>query len=313
MRDIAKILKRAISTISDEMKRNRVRRSYDPAKAHHKAYARRKYSKYQGMKVVGDENLRKFVEEKLYDDQSPKSIAKRIKKREKKLTKVSKNSIYRFIKSVHGRRIEAHRQKQNKRLRRRRGKRTKLLDGRVFIEKRPISGNERLRIGHMEADFIVSGRSGKGILLVVEDRRARVTFLERILVATIVNVHRAFLRIKKRFPEIKTVTTDNDILFQKHKELEKLLDVKIYFCHPYRSWEKGSVENTNKCIRKYIPKGSDISRYSPKFIRMLEEKLNRRIMDCLDFQTPAEVLAKSRKRKQRQSAVAKNKKIECSD
>ena len=258
------------------------------------------------MKVAEDQKLRKFVEEMLYDDQSPKAIALRIKKREKHLASVSKNSIYRFVKSVHGRRIEAHRQKRKKRLRRRRSKRSKMLDGRIFIDQRPLSSNKRLQIGHVEADFIVSGKAGKGILLVVADRKSRATFLERILTRTIENVHRAFLRIKQHFPEMKTVTTDNDILLQKHKELETLLAVKIYFCHPYHSWEKGTVENTNGVIRKDILKGSDISKYSARFIRALEEKLNRRIMECLDHQTPSEVLAKSRKQKKRREHLYRN-------
>ncbi|QQR54385.1 IS30 family transposase [Candidatus Peregrinibacteria bacterium] len=86
------------------------------------------------------------------------------------------------------------------------------------------------------------------------------------------------------------MTTDNDILFQKHKELEKLLGIKIYFCHPYHSWEKGTVENTNKIIRKDIPKGSDISKYSKAFIQRLEEKLNRRPLKCLNYLTPKEAL-----------------------
>jgi IS30 family transposase len=77
---------------------------------------------------------------------------------------------------------------------------------------------------------------------------------------------------------MKTITTDNDILFQKHEELEKILSVDIYFCHPYHSWEKGSIENANKCIRKYIPKGSNISKYSKKYIHFVEEKLNKRFM-----------------------------------
>lgn len=111
------------------------------------------------------------------------------------------------------------------------------------------------------------------------------------------NVHRAFKKIKKRFPEIKTITVDNDLLLKKHKELEKILDVKIYFCDPYSSWQKGSIENANKNIRKYIPKGDDISRYSEYKIKKIEEKLNNRIMECLDFLTPYEVLEKRRKKK----------------
>lgn len=307
LRKIATALGRSVSAISDELRINSVKKAYDPRKAHHKAYVRRKYSKYQGMKIVGDRKLREFVENLLYDDQSPEAVSKRIVKREKRLTPVSKNSIYRFIRSVYGRRIEAHRLKRKRRQRRRRGKRTKMLDGRVPIDQRPLSSHKRLCIGHTEADFIVSGKSGKGILLVVTDRKSRASFLERVTTITIANVHRAFLRIQERFPEMKTITIDNDILFQKHKELGKLLGVKIYFCHPYHAWEKGTVENTNQRIRKDIPKGSDVSRYSPRFICSLEAKLNRKIMDCLDSLTPAEVLVKSRKQKKRRSVARKIK------
>lgn len=249
--------------------------------------------------------LQEFVEEKLYDGQSPESIAKRIKKHEKHLSSVSKDSIYRYIKSAYGRRIEYHRSKQKKRRRNGRRKICEKLKDRKFIEQRPKVAVKRGRIGDVEADFIVSGKSGTGILLVVVDRKSRAPFLERITNVTIANVHSSFLKIQKRFPEIQTITTDNDVLLTRHKELEVLLGVKIYFCHPYHSWEKGTVENTNGCIRKYIPKGSDISKYSKRFIRSIENKLQRRIMKCLDYLIPLEVLTKSRKQKQRRSA-AKN-------
>lgn len=293
---------RVVSTISDEITLNSTDGIYDPKKADHKAYVRRKYSKYQGMKIVGNAKLQEFLDEKLYDDQSPENISGRIKKHEKYLPSVSKDSIYRYIGSVYGRRIEYHRNARKKRRwSRRRTTQGKLKD-RKFIDQRPkIAGNRR-RIGDAEADFIVSGKSGKGILLVVADRKSRAPFLEQILDVTIENVHRAFTRIKKRFPELRTTTTDNDILFQHFKELEILIDVKIYFCHPYHSWEKGSVENINGYIRKEIPKGSDISRYPKRFICSIEQKLQRRIMGVLDHKTPLEVLTESRKRKKRRSA-----------
>jgi IS30 family transposase len=138
------------------------------------------------------------------------------------------------------------------------------------------------------------------VILVVADRKTRNSFLEQIIKTKVDNVHRAFMKIQGRFPELKTITTDNDILLQKHKELEKLLGVKIYFCHQYHSWEKGTVENTNKYIRKYIPKGNDISFYSKSFIEKLEQKLNRRIMECLNYRTPSETLKEVRKKKKRQ-------------
>ena len=172
-----------------------------------------------------------------------------------------------------------------------------MLSDRKFIDERPSIIDLRKRIGDIEGDFIVSGKSGKGILLVVVDRKLRVSFLEQIYPVTIETVHTSFLAIKRRFPEMKTMTTDNDILFRHHQKLEKLLQIQIYFCHPYHSWEKGTVENTNKYIRKDIPKGSDLSCYSRSFIQSIEEKLNRRPMKCLKYFTPAEALARYRSTK----------------
>jgi len=296
LRDIARALKRSVSTISEERSRNKTQDIYDSRKANHKAYVRRKYAKFQGMKIVDDTHLQKFVEEKLYDDQLPRAISGRLKHQEKKLTYVSKNSICRYIKSVYGRQVEYYRKQRQQKRRRKRIKKTHLSD-RKSIEKRPKHIEKRYRCGDVEADFVESGKNGTGILLVVEDRKTRSTFLEQICTVTILRVHSAFVRIQNRFPEMKTITTDNDILFQKHKELEKLLNVKIYFCHPYHSWEKGSVENTNKCIRRDIPKGSNISSYSRSFIEKLEQKLNRRMMECLYYRTPSEVLQEVRKRR----------------
>lgn len=301
------MLGRSSRAIWYEYNKNKVNRKYDPEKAQHKAYVRRKYSKFQGKKIVDNTKLQDFVEEKLYDDQSPENISKRIKKHEKHLPTVSKDSIYRYIKSVYGRRIEYYRSKRkHRRGSRRRRSREKLMD-RKFIDERPKIVGKRARIGDAEADFLVSGKTGKGVILNVSDRKSRAPFLEQILNPTLDNVSLAFLKIQKRFPELKTITTDNDLLLQHHKELEKLLNVKIYFCHPYSSWEKGTVENINGCIRKDIPKGSDISGYSKQFVRSIEEKLQRKFMDCLDHLTPLEVITKSRKQKQRRSAEKKSR------
>ena len=296
MRRIAGLMGRSPNTISDEIARNTVKGVYDPRKAHHKAYVRRQDAKYQAMKIVEHPDLRIFVEKYLYDDQSPENIAGRIRMHEKRILPIGKDSIYRYIASPYGRRVEYHRSRKKARRKHRRARTQKLTD-RVFIEQRPVSINKRMRVGNAEADFIVSGDDGVGILLTVIDRKIRAAFLEQILTVTIAAVHQAFIRIKQRYPELKTFTTDNDILFRHHRELARLLGVTIYFCHPYHSWEKGSIENVNGVIRRIIPKGSDISRYSKKFIRSIEDKLNRRIMKCLNYQTPAEALTIARKQK----------------
>lgn len=279
-----------------EIERNKTMGAYEPKKAAHKAYVRRKYSKYQGMKIVENSNLKKFVGEKLLEGQSAEGISGRLKfKREKGLPYVSKDSIYRYLKSVYGRRIETVLQKKKKRSKKR-GKRG-ILDGRVFIDKRPAHINLRMRVGHAEFDFIVSGKDGRGILASVTDRKLRISFLEPIYKVSIRAVHTALRKIKERYLEWETGTTDNDLLFARHKELEKELDIKIYFCHPYHSWEKGSIENVNWEIRKDFPKGSDVSKYSWRFWRKLEEKLNNRFMECLDYQTPTEAFSSYRKTK----------------
>ena len=131
------------------------------------------------------------------------------------------------------------------------------------------------------------------------DRKARAPFLEKIWPVSIAAVERAIGRIKKRFPELATITFDNDLLFIHHRRLEKKFQIKIYFCHRYSAWEKGGVENRNKIIRKYIPKGSDISKYARPHIKRLEAKLQRRIMKCLNYRMPNEVLVLHRKRKQK--------------
>lgn len=313
LRLIAKSLKRSVSTISDEIKRNAVRGIYDAVKAIHKAYTRRRVAKYQGMKIVGHDALRKRVEELLKEGRSPESIAGRISKREKTLPAISGDSIERFLRSVYGRKIEVIRKKllAVRKWHHRRKKVTELTN-RKWIDIRPQIVNSRGRVGDAEADFIVSGRDGHGILLTVADRKLRVSFIEQILVVTIKNVERACLKVKERYPEWRTMTTDNDVLWEHHERLERLLGITIYFCHPYHSWEKGTIENTNGEIRKYIPKSSDISKYSKYFIQKVEDKINNRFMDCLKFLTPHEALERHRKRRK----LFKNKKSPkrgCSD
>jgi transposase, IS30 family len=296
LRKIALALGRSVSTVSDEIKRNSVSGRYDPLKAHHKAYVRRQQSKYQGMHIVSNKETKKFVDAGLLDDLSPQAIAGRLKAKEKEIVGISKDSIYRYVKSVYGRKIEAYRHKKKQRKRKRVVIHPSIAD-RVFIDKRPKHINTRMRVGDCEGDFVVSGRGGGGILLVVVDRRFRMTFLELVLDVTIQSVHDAFVRIKQKFPELKSLTLDNDILFRKHAELALLLGINIYFCHPYHSWEKGTVENVNKYIRRDVPKGTNLSKLTQHLIASLEQKLNRRPMKCLGYATPQEKLDQYRHKK----------------
>jgi len=302
-------LSRPVSTISNEIKRNSVSGTYNPEKAQHKAYVRRHQASFRGKSVIANKELRKFVEHHLVIGQSPAAISGRIRHQEKHLPYISKNTIYRYLRSPYGKIIGL---KLKKKKRPKGGVGKKKLSDRVFIEKRPKTIEKRGRVGDIEADFIVSCRSGHGILLTATDRRLRVSFIEIIYNVSIDEVHAAFLKIKARFPEMRTVTLDNDILFRMHKTLSKLLALKIYFCHPYHSWEKGSIENVNKFIRKYIPKGSDLSRYTKNEILLIEKKCNQRFMECLNYKMPSETLNEHRQ-KQKNSRRAVNRMMNIGD
>lgn len=273
-------------------------RLYDAVYARHKTKMRMKYDRVRPNTITEHPELQKTVDAYLLDDQSPEHVGQRIRKFHKNLPYVSGVTIRTYIKSPYGRRIEARRAKIWKK---KRGSKRSLMriKDRRSIDKRPKVANERRRIGDAEGDFIASGRSGNGLLFVVSDRKARMPFLEKICPVSIKAMERAFGRILRRFPEMKTVTFDNDLLFFHHKRLEKRFDIKIYFCHRYSAWQKGGIENRNKIIRKYIPKGSDISKYGRPYIRKLEEKLQRRIMKCLGYRTPSEVFTIYRKRKKK--------------
>ena len=288
IREIAGVLNRDPGTISREIRANSVKGKYDPTKANLKAWTKRKYSKYQGMKVVRNSRLRDYVEEKIKTDWSPDEISGRLKKVDTHLTYASHRVIYKFVHSPYGGyNLEKHLRHQRKR--RKYLPVTKLKD-RVFIDQRPSIIEEKQRFYDWEGDFIVSGRQGKGVLLVLYERKSQLGIIRKIESRSPKVVSQVFKEITGGEIHFNSLTLDNDIAFRKHQLLSKTIGAPIYFCHPYHSWEKGGVENMNKLIRQYIPKSSDISKYSEKYIREVEMKLNNRPRKNLNYQTPLEVL-----------------------
>lgn len=319
IREIALALGRSPGTISEEIRRNSTHGNYDPHKANHKAYVKRKYSKYQGMKVVGNLKLREYVETKLKDDWSPEEISGRIEKVDTHLKYISPKGVYKFVYSAYGRILEKYLTYKSRRKRNRQNHTARKLEDRVFIDQRPKIVDKRRRFGDWEGDFIVSGKNGRGVLLVLHERKARFVFIKRIPHITIALVHSYIAQMTGGLVSFNTLTLDNDIIFRKHKELSKILGVPVYFCHPYHSWEKGGVENTNKLIRRYIPKLSDISIYTDEYIQVVQEKLNNRPRKCLKYKTPNEVMRQNNQFKKEIEyllndilKVGENKKAECS-
>lgn len=291
-RRIGELIGRSHNTIRDEVVNNSVSGTYDWRKASHKSYVKRKYSKYQGMKVVEHLPLWSFVVKNLKNDWSPEEISGRIKYKEKELPYVSAKGIYVFVRSVYGRCVEQFLRYNGKGRKRGNGTKGSGLTDRTFIDKRPKIIEKRRRFGDWEGDFIVSGKSGKGVLLVLVERKSRYVIIKKLLTQKCEEINLLIAQILGGFVVFNSLTLDNDIVFQKHKVLSRMLGRPVYFTHPYHSWEKGTVENMNKWIRQYVRKGSDISSYSDEYIQFVEDRLNNRPRKCLKFKTPDEVFKK---------------------
>ena len=148
------------------------------------------------------------------------------------------------------------------RVRRKRGsaknKRAVRVPNRVMIESRPASVANRNEPGHWEADTAVSRQSKFAIALVIE-RKSRLCRLTLIEAKTAQNMHQAMIKSLSKIPSklLKTITYDNGTENAKHEATNRALKIKSYFCNPYHSWEKGSVENCIGLVRRVYPKKTD--------------------------------------------------------
>lgn len=276
IRGIARLLERSPNTISRELKEKKVKGIYLPKKAQQKTYRLRYLSKRSCMKVSMDPYLSKFVDTHIRLRWSPERMSGYLR-----LCgyNVSTKAIYRF---VYRRSLDSY-LIYHKRKRKQRRHKAQWLDGRRYIEKRPQIHTS----GHYEADFIVSSHNQVSLLVVV-DKHTRYTKIERIPNRKHAVVTRAFKRMFQD-TNVKTLTLDNDISFSHWKFLERELNTTIYFTHPYCSWEKGLVENTNRWIRLFVPKKSNIALATDADIQNALYYLNEIPRQCLQFRTAQEL------------------------
>lgn len=283
---IAKALGRGLSTISEEVNLNGGRKKYDAKKAHHRAYVKQYLKKTDCNKVAMDGKLTIFVKEKLEAGWSPETISSRILV-EKIYEKTSGKSIRKFINSRHGLERFLFWNRNNKKPGKKKKKDKYLNDpDRKWIDSRPLEANTEP--GHWEMDFIVSKHNSYVLLVLVEK------FSKKLLLKLLPNrnndlVNIAITELLKNYL-VKTITTDNDIAFQKWKELEKMLGAEIYFCHPYHSWEKGLVENMNRWIRIFISKKTNLQLILTEELQSIEDWFNHTPRQCLQGRTSYEII-----------------------
>jgi len=172
------------------------------------------------------------------------------------------------------------------------------------IDERPEEANNRSEYGHWEIDLIVSCKGGKGALLTLTERKFREEIIIRLPDRTQRAVKRALDRLERRFgskfkEKFKTITADNGSEFLDFESLErscrtKAKRFKMYFAHPYSSWERGSNENANGIIRRFFPKGTDFSRVTKARIQEVEDWMNdypRRILGGISANKAASLAA----------------------
>ena len=292
-RAIASELGCSHTSIGRELRRNTLKKGYNPRSAKIKARVRRMQSKYQGMRIEDRPELRKYVITYLQKKWTPEEISGRLKEIDTHLPYVSAKGIYKCLYSAWGQQYcpllpkQRHKPKPRKE---KKGKR-EMIPNRVGIEKRPEEANSRSGFGHHETDTVLSGKKtgSKAALTLLHDRKARFTCLRSIPNLKPSTNAAALTKMGKTVFRL-TITHDNGIENKNHEDVAEALSVQTFFCDPYSSWQKGSVENTIGRIRRFIPKGADISTYSNKEIADIEHWLNHTPRKCLGYKTPYEVM-----------------------
>lgn len=293
--EISEALKRDKSTINRERKLNGTKNGYDPKQAKVKARQRRRYSKWQGMKINEHAELKAYVIAGLQAHQTPEQISGRLKEVDTHLPYVSKKAIYEWLYSAHGQAfcplLPSKRYSPKKRTDGKKAKRT-MVPNRRDIALRPQEVDDRSRYGDCETDTIVSGKKtrSKAALSVLEERKARYVRLKKIPNLRPSVNRKAIVKMGKIFTVMHTLTFDNGIETKEHEKIADALSILTFHCRPHASWEKGGVENTNGRIRRFIPKGADINAYSDAEIQKIEDWLNHTPRKCLNYRTPYEIM-----------------------
>ena len=301
---IARELGRDKSTISRELVRNRVRSGsrrfvrfhYFSSAASKIAKQRRTDAKACLPRLLDHQRLLNYVKRGLKRRWSPEQISGRIRLDHPNDSgmNVSHQTIYQWLrddKKCGGNWYQLLRQGNRKR-RKKYGSslRRYRIQNRVSIESRPQVANRRQRLGDWEGDT-VEGKNHQGRLLTLVDRKSRFTLSLKLKSKYSREVIGAVERALKPLAREKrmTLTLDNGTEFTYFQQIEARLKTKVYFAHPYSSWERGTNENTNGLLRQYFPKLTNFKEISHQQLAAAVKQLNNRPRKCLNWRTPKEV------------------------
>lgn len=283
--EIARKLKKSVSTISREIARNTGFRGYRFHQADRLACGRRSHASRKPKKLTDE--LKADIDCKLLEDWSPEQISGRFRLEG---IFISHESIYQHIwrdKRSGGqlhKHLRHHGKKYNKRSAGKAGR--GCIPNRVDITLRPAIVEEKSRVGDWEGDTIISSGSRTAILSYV-DRHSKFTLLKKIGKKTAKNVRQATIEKMGSLP-VLTLTYDNGKEFSGHQDIAHALHAQCFFATPYHSWERGLNEHTNGLVRQYLPKLFDFKDLSDNKMQDIEDRLNRRPRKVLKYRTPFE-------------------------
>jgi IS30 family transposase len=296
IRSIANRLGRAPSTISREIKRNNGDQDYRATQADQAAWDRAKRPKR--CKLDGNHLLIKAISIKLKLNWSPQQISGWLKREypTEEHNQVSHETIYRslYVQSRGVLKKELIQYLRTKRIMRRskhsslKGSGLGQITEAVSISERPASVSDRAIPGHWEGDLI-SGSKNSHIVTLVE-RHSRYVMLAKISDRKSESVVTALIKQAKKLPNelYKSLTLDRGTEFADHRRFQVETKIDVYFCDPNSPWQRGTNENTNRLLRQYFPKGTDLSIHSQAKLSAVARQLNERPRKTLDYETPAE-------------------------
>jgi len=299
--DIARQLGRHPGTVGRELKRNAC--SLGPGYLCDTAQRLARERRDQALRryKLDDSPLGRYVRDGLTQRWSPEQIVGRLERDHPRdpSMRVTHETIYRWVYRQHTLGERWDQQLRRRRARRRRripGERGTCggrgqIPGRVGIEQRPVIVDQRRRFGDWESDT-VEGAKGRGLLATHVERKSRYLRMGKLDDKRAATFNHASITALAPLPSSlrRTMTADNGKEFADFAQLERRLNLHVYFANPHAPWERGVNENTNGLIRDFFPKGTDFRGVSHRQVAHVERLLNNRPRKCLHYRTPAEVL-----------------------
>jgi IS30 family transposase len=281
------------TSISAEVEKNGGREKYDAIFAH-KKYLARKKNRIKRSKLEISPGLKLYVVTKILCEQwSPEQISRSLRIKSGGKSVLSHETIYLFIYSEQGKKLKLYQHLRRKKKPHRQPfgqrKRRHFIKQRTSIHRRHQKIDKRQEFGHWETDLMIFSKQ-KFVLAVSVERMSRFTVVSILPNKTAYEMKKALYRVLLDFGQqaVRSITFDNGSENVLHHELmHEFPYLKTYFCDPFCSWQKGTVENTNGLLRQYFPRNIVLGAFSQQDIDNVVQKINNRPRKCLNFASPA--------------------------